>query len=550
LIRLAWKRILGLVLALGMVEAVMAPSLAQRSPAVPRSDCSFDPPTLETWPREQDLSDFNQWMACLGSRFTGDRGHLKLLAEIDASLGRIPGLQRKTYPVSFTSWTASRTSLTLVGSDPSVPVAGYMPYSGLTSDEPNGTIEAELVFQRPGFWKRLFPLANLGGPLKIRKRHAGKIVAFWVPTVRVPKFLLKYVAQNRDSDFGNWAPYRRPITLEKQAPCLNEARRMGVRGVILILDMSPPHAEGQYLPFTRDAEPLRTGVPGIHVDRDQRRRLEDHAEKRGRAVLELDGAFDCLARSEHQVYTLPGARFGQDEDEIVLLQTHTDGPGAVEENGVMALIALAHHFASVPEEQRRRTLVFLFATGHFVAEIEGAKNLLWKDPPDWFKRTKAAIAIEHLGAKEWADGPKGYASRCEDCIALAEPVLLFVPGDKHPLAELAVRHLPSERTIVIPMRPRTEKVFGRKFFGEGQYVACTGVPTVGYVPNPDYMFSWADPGGPTQRGHFEKLDPARMRVELDAFRDLVTTLVTDDLTGWPEVTPDLSLCEEAEPVCR
>jgi hypothetical protein len=291
-------------------------------------------------------------------------------------------------------------------------------------------------------------------------------------------------------------------------------------------------------------------VPGLHVARDQRQVLEDHAKASGSATLKLDGDSGCHSSSHHLIYTLPGARFGTPEEAIVLVQTHTDGPGAVEENGVMALIALAHHFASVPEEERLRTLVFLFATGHFVSGIEGAKNVIWDDPPRWFAKTKAAVAIEHLGTKEWTDDDSGYAVRRDgQGKSLDEPVLLFVPGGKHPLAETAVRYLPAARTVVIPMRRRTKWLFGRKAFGEGQYVACTGVPTVGYVPNPDYMFSYADPGGTTEPGHFEKLCPARALIELEAFRDLLTELVTDPLENWPEITPDVSKCRKAKMSC-
>ena len=527
----------------------MTASLAQPLAAVPSLLCPPKPPKLDSWPRSQDLSDFNQWMACLGSRFTATPAHKQLLVQIDEALHSLVQagvLKKETVPVSFENWEAKETSLTLING-PNMHPVGYMPFSGLT---PANGVTAELVFQRPGFWKRHIPLLNLGSPLKIRKRHAGKIVAFWVPTEAVPKCLVKYAARSRISDFSDWAPYRRPITLEIQAPCLNKARKQGVKGVVLVLDMSRPHAEGQYLPFTRKAEPAIGGVPGLHVDRDQREALENHADKGGKATLVLEGKRDLSATSEHLIYTLPGANSGCADEEIVLIQTHTDGPGAVEENGVMALIALAHRFASVPKAERPRTLVFLFATGHFVKAIEGAKDVVWKHRPAWFSKTKVAVAIEHLGSKEWEDGSAGYGPRNGSSgKTLDEPVLLFVPGNKHPLAELAAYNLPLARKVVIPARGRTKTVFGRKVFGEGQYVACAGVPTVGYVPNPDYMFSYADPGGSEQPGHFEKLDPARMLSELEGFRSLIWKLMTEPLHDWPKVTPNVTKCKEAKSPC-
>ena len=512
----------------------------------------MSPPALDSWPSSQDLSDFNQWMACLGSRFAGTQEHKDLLDQIDKSLETLVMsgvLTREAVPVEFTNWEPGAMSLTLSPST-SIPVAGYMPFSGSTTSEPNKEITAKLFYQEPSYFKRKWSLLNLFSPLKVKNKHADKIVAFWVPSAEIPKWLLKYTAWNRHSDFSEWAPYRRPITLENQAPCLNHAREKGIKGVVLILDMSPPHAEDQYLPFTRHAEPAVGGIPGIHVDREQRQKLKQHAENNCDATLKLESQFISNTTSDHLVFTLPGA-ISVDQEEIVLVQTHTDGPGAVEENGVMALLALIHRFAEMPKEERRRTLVFLFATGHFVQQLEGAKSLLWENPPDWFKKKiKAAVAIEHLGSVEWEDVAGGYRARTDQCAKeLPEPPLLFVPKKRHPLAEMAANHLPAARTIVIPARGRTKTFFGRKVFGEGQYVACAGVPTVGWVPNPDYMFSSASPGGPTMPGHFEKLDPARMLRELEAFRGLVWKLVTDPLPSWPAVTPDAERCREAKNKC-
>lgn len=488
-------------------------------------------------------------MACLGPRLAGTRQHEDLLAEIDRSLQTLVTtgvLIRKAHPVRFTNWSVGAVSLELEGNQ-TIPVAGVMPFSGSTTGLPNGQVTAELHYQEPGYWKRRWPLLNLLRPLKIREAHKDRIVAFWVPSVEIPEWLLKVAAWKGRSDFSQWAAYRRPITLENQAPCLNKARAKGVKGVILVLDMSSPHAKGQYLPFTRHREPPVGGVPGIHVDRQQRDKLKEHAEHHGHATLKLEGHFNESATSDHLVFILPGAVSGA-EEEVVLVQTHTDGPGAVEENGVMALLALIHRFAAVPREERLRTLVFLFATGHFVAELEGARSLLWKKPPDWFEKTWVAVAIEHLGSKEWVDGDGGYGPR-RDGHELDEPALLFVPKKKHPLAELAAQHLPANRTVAIPARGRAKILFGRKVFGEGQYVACAGIPTVGWVPNPDYMFSSASPGGPTQPGHFEKLDPARMLRELEGFRGLIWKLVTDPLPGWPAVTPDVKRCKNAKGRC-
>ena len=512
--------------------------------------CPAPPSSLDPWPTQNELSDFNQWMANLGPRFAGTPPHDCLVDQIKAVLNPLVmtgKLVRDPIPArTFEKWEASAPSLTLSGGQ-SIPVSGYMPFCGLTSAV---GVTAPLMFEKPGFLARLCPLFSLS-PFKFKPRHQGKIVAVWIPAVAFPKWFLKFLSRNSISDFSNWAPYRRTITLELQAPCLNKAQQAGVAGVVAVLDMSADHAEKQYLPFSRPVlSPLGQGVPGVHVDCGQKQALKAHAQANGTATLVLPGAVDPGASSEHLLYTLPGANTGTATEEIILVQTHTDGPSAIEENGVMALIALIHHFAAIAPQQRPRTLKFLFATGHFVKEIEGAKDLIWQNPPPWLARTKASIAIEHLGTKEWIDDcDNGYRARLDPtATARDEPVLVFVTGGRHPLEALAANHLPAARRIVMPARRRM-LTLKRKFFGEGQYVSCTGIPTLGYVPNPNYMFSYADPGGAAQRGHFEKLDAARMLTELNAFRNLIDELVTDPLSGWPPVTPDATKCKDPKSPC-
>lgn len=558
------------LLGLGLCLSSLAPTPAESAPKSSQPLCQQDvtppvippgcppaPSTLDTWPSAEELGEFNRWMAGLGPRLTASGAHECLLAEIERALDPVVTpdgpLEKIDCLTKFTNWRAETWGLALDGGE-SFEAAGYMPFSGLTP--PDG-VTAELVFEEPGYWKRAIPLLNLLGPSKFKKKkHEGKIVAVSIPTVKFPKWLLKFVSRNRRSDFGGWAPYRRTIALERQLPCLDQAKEAGVQGVIAVLDMSAAHAGKQYLPFSRKVpQTVGEGVPGIHVDWRWKGRLKDHVTRpdgQRNVTVTLTGAVTENDSSRHLIYELPGARAEQSDDEVILLQTHTDGPSAAEENGVMALIALVHHFAGMPQDQRRRTLVFLFATGHFVKAIEGAKDLIWEAPPEWLARTKAAVAIEHLGTKEWIDSCEdGYRPRVDPGgEPRDEPALVFVTGGKHPLERLAADHLPAARRMVIPARWRLGWTLGRRFFGEGQYVACTGVPTVGYVPNPDYMFSFADPGAPTRRGHFEKLDPQRMLDELEAFRDLTQELMIEPLADWPDVMPDPKRCKEPEDPCE
>ena len=47
----------------------------------------------------------------------------------------------------------------------------------------------------------------------------------------------------------------------------------------------------------------------------------------------------------------------------IIINTHTDGPNAVEENGGLGLLALARHLAALPS--RNHDMYFALVTGHF-----------------------------------------------------------------------------------------------------------------------------------------------------------------------------------------
>ncbi|MDA8275996.1 MAG: hypothetical protein M0029_11545 [Actinomycetota bacterium] len=111
---------------------------------------------------------------------------------------------------------------------------------------------------------------------------------------------------------------------------------------------------------------------------------------------------------------LPGA-----SDEVVVVNSHSDGQNGFEENGsiaLVALVALARHFASLPPGERlHRTLVLASWPGH----MSGAESLedagCWiAAHPDLCDRTVAAVTVEHLGATEWVETPgRGYHSTGE-----------------------------------------------------------------------------------------------------------------------------------------
>ena len=91
---------------------------------------------------------------------------------------------------------------------------------------------------------------------------------------------------------------------------------------------------------------------------------------------------------------VPGA-----SDELVVLQSHTDGPNGLEDNGPEAIVAMAAYLAELPREELPRSVLVLLSTGHFaIEEAWGLESFLTTHADDLVPRIAAAISIEHLGA--------------------------------------------------------------------------------------------------------------------------------------------------------
>jgi hypothetical protein len=190
--------------------------------------------------------------------------------------------------------------------------------------------------------------------------------------------------------------------------------------------------------------------------------------------------------------------------ETIIFNTHTDGQGFVEENGPVAFVQLARHFASLPPHRRlRRTLVFANWPGHMSNDLPQAQG--WIDVhKDLVDRAAAALTVEHLGCSEWADSPdRGYHST-------GRPELFAVWTSQGKMFETVrdavVRHdLP--RTAL--MRPPAQ-------FGVGGPFHQAGVPQIGAIAGPEYLLTIAGDG------ELDKLDERLAARQIRWLADVAT----------------------------
>jgi hypothetical protein len=271
---------------------------------------------------------------------------------------------------------------------------------------------------------------------------------------------------------------------------------MGAIGVVFIVDASFPALAGGYLPFTHGFEPL----PALYVDRDTGAQLRARAATRPKTRLTLTASHQ-KAPTRAVTAVLPGA-----SDETLIFNTHTDGQGFAEENGGVAFVQLARHFASLPRSRRlERTLVFAAWPGHMVADLPQTQG--WIDShPDLVKRAAAALTVEHLGCSEWIDTvDAGYHPT-------GEAELFGIWTTQGTMFDL------TRDTVVAHDIPHAILLRPPAQFGVGGAFQSAGVPQIGAIAGPEYLLTVSG------NGDLDKLDEKLAARQIAWLADLATRL--------------------------
>jgi hypothetical protein len=192
--------------------------------------------------------------------------------------------------------------------------------------------------------------------------------------------------------------------------------------------------------------------------------------------------------------------------ETVIFNTHTDGQGFAEENGGVAFLHLARHFASLPRRRRlNRTLVFAAWPGHMVADLPQTQG--WIDAhPDLVSRAAAALTVEHFGCSEWVDTVhRGYRPTGD-----AELFGIWTTQGK--MFEL------TRDSVVDHDIPRAALLRPPVQFGVGAAFQSSGVPQIGAIAGPEYLLTVAP------NGDLDKLDERLAARQIRWLADLTRRL--------------------------
>lgn len=503
-------------------------------PAVPAGSPGVDPRLL---PTAQDMYRDVKQMVDLGPRFTGSDAHNRFIDWLDEGF-RSAGCQMLPRDeFAFNRWLVDRWGLELLegpGQGP-VPVAAYQPYSGDTS--PAGVV-APLVYLGAAP-----PLALSGNPqditalrdaierLRAELDDWARAAIAGIPGGVKGKIVLvdTQMAPLTERDFAPLTTYDydpgAPLlgtpnfkrTVFSEIPSAGVFVDAGAAGYICTLDASPDCAAGIYGPYGNAI----TGLPSLLIDRDTGAKLREHAAATPRARLTMTASIERTTTPQ-LVGMLPG---DGSSDEVMILNTHTDGMNFVEENGGVGLVWLAKYFA---QRRLKRTLVFSAVSGHFAGPDTGGDGLPQTEGfiarhPDLVKRAAATFTIEHLGCSEWLDDEFGYHPT-------GEPDMFVIWHSQTPIAEPVVASMPANRL----RHSRALRPAGNYMIAVGTAFNERGVPTVSSIVAPNYLVSWAD------GGHLEKFMPARAALEVRWAADLVTrldsipaaVLAAGDSTAW------------------
>jgi hypothetical protein len=468
-------------------------------------------------------------------RATGNAAHRGFVDWLDGQLRAVPGVHVRsiTYPIK--RWDARRTALTVDGTR--IPVAAPVPYSRPTGAR--GTT-APLAYVPAG---TPITAANAQGRIVVRELAPGS-----VPYSVFAPGALGVGGYDPTGLLTSGTPYTRDFLAPVQ-PELTAASDAGAAGILFLRTLPRKQQKDFYAPY----EGLVWKVPGAYLGADEaakvRAALADG--KSASATLTVDAKLTPV-RTRTLVATIPGAT-----RERLVVDSHTDGTNAVEDNGPIAMLAMARALAKRPLACREKTVELAMVTGHFyqhllgTAERDGGSEQIAKGlDRDYDKGTVAGVLVlEHLGALSYDPVPRRDGGPGRELVRTTrhEPALVGVT-DSVPLRKLVIDTVTEQKidgtaVIVGADAPDTSRVPQHcSFGGEGTPYNHHILPTVATIAAPNILFNPAF--------GVEGIDFTHMRKQAVAYTDVLLgmgRMSQPDLAG--QVTADRAARKAGTPDC-
>jgi hypothetical protein len=506
-------------------------------------------------PSAEQIWSWQQQLVRFGTRYTGSPGHVRFVDWLAGQFSAIPGFRLQTDRKTFHRWLARNWSLTvqqpgLPGRSARMPVTYYYPYSGTTG---SGGVSAPLMDLG------VYPVAVPG-----TAGDGASTVAFWAPAagkiavVHAPPSVASLdglttatggyepgkTSQQAAVDYTDYAKLLTNPAFNgifAGVPLL-DARNAGVKGVVVCwTGMPDDEVANQYNPFITpyaSASKVATkgdpGCPALWVGETTGKQLTAAAAAGATATLTLTADITEQAATNTLWGWLPGSA---GTGESLIVNTHTDGPNATEENGALGLLALAQYFAGRP---RRRDLYFVMVTGHFQLpqftttafttvprpEVGSDATSIWlADHKDRWQKALAGLTVEHLGCTLWGNdaagayGPRGgyewgatYTCQKQGSVAASN-----LEQQTYLDAVTQVNRSGRNDSPVVSLQPTP------LYLGEGAPLYAAGLGTVSLVPAPPYLLQAGRPQAP-QLLNLDQLDKGLIYAQILSFARTVEAL--------------------------
>lgn len=450
------------------------------------------------------LLELNARMHDFGPRPTATPNHQRFVDWIEKEMRSLPGTSVRSIPMTIPRQVERGAALAAGTDDPleGIPLAGPVPYSEPTTGK---GVEAPLVYVPPG---ESFTEEDVAGRIIVRDAVPGTIprAAFTAVTWFMYDPDLSLTKKTASDYEREWIAFTRNADMEAAAEA-------GAAGIVFAHGFPLEQVRDQYAPYNG----VFWDVPGVYVGVDEGERLKEIAASGGTARLSLK-ASRGPAKTETLKVTLPGL-----SDERIAVTSHTDGINAVWDNGPIAMLAMAEHFAALPLECRPRTLEFTFTTAHLFLSEASANDYAAELDAGYDEGTVALVmALEHLGAREYEPFPRpdGLPGRTLKPTGEGEMNTFFV-GETPYLAGTVSESLVANdlaRSIVLrgADAPGLHIPPHHSFGGEGTAYHGHLLPTIAFVTGPWTLFN--------PSFGMEAVDGDLFRTQLAVFTDLIYEL--------------------------
>jgi hypothetical protein len=503
------------------VSASIPPS-ASGCPVAP------DPSVL---PDAATLREMNAVVAALGVRPTGSAAQNAYIKWILGQLKKVPGLAINEQRFTINRWSHGSMELQLkVGEHTTaIPIAAPVPYAQAT---PSGGVAAPLVAIPD---EEKITAANAAGRIVVRPAPAGSVpnYDFFLPVVSWFIYDPQNTIDPTQTFFGDFINYNARVA------DLREAAAAGAKGILFVKELPRAQLTDHYEPY----EGTPWHVPAVYLGADEGRQISN-AMASGQPV-----SARLVVHATYRQVETPTVRAtlaGQSPQRIVV-DSHTDGTNAVEDNGPVAMVAMARYLARLPGACRPRSVEFVFPTAHFYQRLVdpyhryGGAGVIATQLDGEYDQGKVSsvVTLEHLGAIDYEQVPRSGGGPGAELMPNSLRAIQFIGITPSPALVATVtevvRSYNMERTILLQGAdaPGSTVPSHCNFGGEGTPYNVHLLPTVGVISAPQSLYD------PPFR--LEGIDFNVMHDELLGYTELLNRLGT---MGQAEVAGEIPIERE------